>query len=80
GGAGDDVLLGGDGTDTTDGGPGDNVAIQSLGADAARSATVEGPDWVAGHARTEGGKTVLQVGGSKRTLPRAGLAELVPPR
>ena len=39
GGAGDDVLIGGPGTDTIDGGPGDNVVLQSLAANAVRSAT-----------------------------------------
>ena len=33
-------------------------------------------DWLATHVRTAGGKTVLDVGGKKRTLPRADLPEL----
>jgi Ca2+-binding RTX toxin-like protein len=76
GGAGDDVLLGGPGNDTLDGGPGDNVVIQSLGADTTTSATVTGESWLATHARTVKGKTVLTIGGKKRTLPRADLARL----
>jgi Ca2+-binding RTX toxin-like protein len=65
GGAGDDVLLGGPGTDTIDGGPDDNIVIQFLAA---------GERWLKAHASTVRGKTVLDVGGEKRTLPRADLA------
>ena len=74
GGDGDDVLLGGPGTDVIDGGPGDNVVIQSLGADAVRSAAAVGNGWLKTHARTVRGKTVLDVGGEQRKLPRADLA------
>jgi Ca2+-binding RTX toxin-like protein len=74
GGPGDDVLLGGPGTDTIDGGPDDNVVIQSLGADAVDSAATVGRRWVRAHTRTVHGKTVLDVGGEARTLPRADLA------
>jgi Ca2+-binding RTX toxin-like protein len=77
GGAGDDVLLGGPGNDTLDGGPGDNVVIQSLGADTTTSATVTGERWLATHARTVKGKTVLTIDGKKRTLPRAALVQIV---
>jgi Ca2+-binding RTX toxin-like protein len=77
GGAGDDVLLGGPGNDTLDGGPGDDVVIQSLGADIRTSATVAGESWLATHARTVKGKTVLTIDGKERTLPRADLARLV---
>jgi Ca2+-binding RTX toxin-like protein len=76
GGAGDDVLLGGPGNDAIDGGPGDNVVIQSLGADRVASAAVAGKAWLAAHARTVDGKTVLEAGGKERTLPRADLAQL----
>ena len=76
GGAGDDVLLGGPGNDTLDGGPGDNIVIQSLGADTTTSATVTGERWLATHARTVKGKTVLTIDGKKRTLPRADPARL----
>jgi Ca2+-binding RTX toxin-like protein len=74
GGAGDDVLLGGPGNDTIDGASGDNVVIQSLGADAVDSAARVGKGWVRAHARSVRGKTVLDVGGDKRRLPRADLA------
>ena len=50
--------------------------IASLGANRVTSATVVGKDWLTTHARTVKGKTVLDVGGKKRTLPRADLAEL----
>jgi Ca2+-binding RTX toxin-like protein len=74
--AGDDVLFGGSGNDTLDGGPGDNIVIQSLGADTRTSATVTGDSWLATHARTVKGKTVLTIDGKERTLPRADLARL----
>ena len=76
GGAGDDVLIGGPGNDTLDGGPGDNVVIDGFGANTVTSATAVGTDWLTAHARTVKGKTVLDVGGKKRTLPRADLARL----
>ena len=77
GGAGDDVLIGGSGIDIIDGGDGDDVEIESLGADTVTSATAAGEDWLAAHARVVRGKTVLEVGGEERTLPRADLPELV---
>jgi Ca2+-binding RTX toxin-like protein len=77
GGAGDDVLVGGPGIDTIDGADGDDIEIQSLGADTVSSATAEGGEWLTTHARTVNGKTVLDVGGEKRTLPRVKLAKLV---
>ena len=76
GGAGDDVLIGGPGNDTIDGAPGDDVVIDSLGANAVTSATAVGKSWLKAHARTVKGKTVLKVGGKKRTLPRADLVRL----
>src|SRR5919198_680954 len=75
-GAGDDVLIGGPGNDTLDGGPGDNVVIDSLAANAVTSATTAGNAWLSTHARTVNGKTVLDVGGNRRTLPHAELAQL----
>ena len=71
------MLIGGPGNDTLDGGPGDNVVIDSLGADTVTSATAAGKDWLTTHARTVNGKTVLDVGGKERTLPRADLSQLV---
>ena len=62
GGAGDDVLIGGPGDDTIDGGPGDNVVLDALAADTVSSATSSGQEWLARHARTVEGKTVLDVG------------------
>jgi Ca2+-binding RTX toxin-like protein len=70
------VLIGGPGNDTIDGGPGDNVVIQSLGADSVKAAAAAGKHWLKAHARTAQGKTVLDVGGNERTLPRADLVEL----
>ena len=77
GGPGDDVLLGGLGTDIIDGGDGDDIEIQSLGADTVTSATAAGREWLRTHARTVDGKTVLDVGGKQRTLPRADLGKLI---
>jgi Ca2+-binding RTX toxin-like protein len=77
GGPGDDVLIGGPGDDILDGGPGDDIEIDSAGADTVKSATPEGEEWLADHARIVGGKTVLDVGGKERTLPRTDLSQLV---
>ena len=76
GGDGDDVLIGGPGTDILDGGTGSNVVLDSLGLNAVKSAATAGKAWLATHARTVNGKTVLVVDGKDRTLPRAGLAQL----
>jgi len=76
GGAGDDVLIGGPGLDEIDGGPGSNIVIQGIGADTVTSAVAAGDDWLTGHARTIDGKTVLEVGGEGRTLPRADLVDI----
>ncbi len=77
GGPGDDVLIGGPGTDTIDGGEGDDIEIESLGADAVTSAAAVGKDWLKAHASIVKGKTVLDLGGEKRTLPKADLSELI---
>jgi Ca2+-binding RTX toxin-like protein len=77
GGAGDDVLIGGPGDDTIDGGPGDNVVLDARAASTVSSATSAGQEWLARHARTVEGKTVLDVGGRARTLPRADLPEIM---
>jgi len=77
GGPGDDVLIGGPGNDIIDGGEGDDIEIQSIGADTVTSASAAGKDWLAAHARIVGGKTVLNVGGKERTLPRADLSRLI---
>jgi len=77
GGAGDDVLLGGLGIDVIDGGDGDDIEIQSIGVDNVSSATTVGEDWLATHARTVKGKTVLEIDGENVRLPRAELSQLV---
>jgi len=77
GGPGDDVLIGGPGIDTLDGGGGDDVIIQLVGDDVVTSATVADKSWLSEHARVVGGKTELDVGGKKRTLPRADLSPLM---
>jgi Ca2+-binding RTX toxin-like protein len=78
GGPGDDVLIGGPGIDILDGGEGDDIEIQLVGGeDKVTSATTAGKEWLKSHARIVGGKTVLEVGGKERTLPRADLSRLV---
>src|SRR5215207_4020211 len=77
GGAGDDVLLGGLGNDVIDGGDGDDIEIQSVAGDTVTSATATGKEWLATHARIVEGKTVLEVGGKERKLPRTDLSELI---
>ena len=71
------MLIGGPGIDILDGGGGDDVVIQLVGDDAVTSATAADEEWLATHARIVDGKTVLDVGGKKRTLPRADLSQLV---
>ena len=78
GGEGDDVLIGGPGNDVIDGSAGDDVEIQLAGGelavsstDAVTSATTADEQWLADHVRTVDGKTVVDVGGVARTLPRA---------
>jgi Ca2+-binding RTX toxin-like protein len=73
GGPGDDVLIGGPGNDTIDGGPGDNVVLDAFGANRVSSAATVGKRWVKTHARAVKGKTLLEVGGAERKLPRADL-------
>jgi Ca2+-binding RTX toxin-like protein len=58
GGEGDDVLIGGPGLDVLDGGGGDDVEIQLVDL-----------EWLASHVRVVDGKTVLELGGTTRTLP-----------
>jgi len=76
GGDGDDVLIGGLGNDTIDGGSGSNTVLDDIAASTVTSATAAGTEWLATHARVVNGKTVLKVGGKKRTLPRADLAQI----
>jgi len=76
GGAGDDVLIGGPGNDTIDGAPGSDVVLDSLAANTVSSASAVGSRWVAKHASTVKGKTVVKIDGEKRKLPRAKLAKL----
>jgi hypothetical protein len=67
------VLIGGPGQDTLDGGPGDNVVLDSA-ATIVRSASKIGNHWLTVHARTVHGKTVLKANGERWTLPHAHLA------
>ena len=77
GGPDDDVLIGGPGNDILDGGAGDNVVIDSFAANAVTAATRAGTSWLKAHVHIVNGKTVIDVGGRKRTLPRADLSQLV---
>ena len=76
GGPDDDVLIGGGGIDTIDGGDGDDIEIQSIGIDSVTSATSVGEEWLATHARTVKGKTVLEIDGKHVKLPRAKVSQL----
>jgi Ca2+-binding RTX toxin-like protein len=76
GGAGDDVLIGGPGADVLDGGDGDDIVIDSLAA-APASASVAGVSRLAGRVHVVNGKTVIDVGGKQRILPRADLSQIV---
>jgi Ca2+-binding RTX toxin-like protein len=77
GGPGDDVLIGGPGIDTLDGGGDDDVVIQLVGEDTVTAARVADKQWLKKHARIVDGKTVVDVGGKQRTLPRADLSKLI---
>jgi hypothetical protein len=80
------VLIGGAGTDVLNGAPGDDVVIQLVGNDSARTAEADrtrsakavGRRWVRKHTRvTKKGKTILRVDGEKHRLPRADVKDLV---
>ena len=58
-------------TMSSDGGGGDDVVIDSLAANSVTSATRTGTSWLKAHAHIVNGKTVIDVGEKKRTLPRA---------
>ena len=75
GGDGDDVLLGGPGNDVLDGGDGDDIEIDGANV-AARSLDAGDQNWLATHASTVDGKTVLNLGNRSVTLPRADLSQL----
>ena len=76
GGAGDDVLIGGPGIDVLDGGTATTSRSRASAPTPSRLRPRPADDWLAAHARTVDGKTLLDVGGEKRALPRADLAEL----
>jgi Ca2+-binding RTX toxin-like protein len=76
GGPGDDVLIGGPGNDSLDGGAGDNVVID-FAANAVTKATRAETSWLVANVHIVNGKTVIDVGGTKRILPRADLSQLV---
>jgi len=67
GAAGDDVLIGGPGTDTLDGGLGDNDIL--LGGEVVTDGLVATKAWLATHARTQDGSTLLDIGGRRLTVP-----------
>jgi Ca2+-binding RTX toxin-like protein len=77
GGPGDDVLIGGPGIDVIDGGEGDDIEIQSIGIDHLRSVTSVGAEWLAAHARTVEGETVLRFDGRNVKLLETELSQLV---
>ena len=63
---GDDVLIGGDGFDTLDGGAGDDIL---LGGEVVTDGLVATKAWLAKHARTVRGDTVLDLGHKQLTVP-----------
>ena len=71
------MLIGGLGTDTLDGSPGDDVVIQLVGTNNVASATTVGRRWVRNHTSVKKGKTILKVDGEKHRLPRADLKDLI---
>ena len=75
GGEDDDVLLGGPGSDVLDGGNGDDIEIDGVNV-AARSLDAGDQNWLAAHASTVDGKTVLNLGDHTVTLPQADLSQL----
>lgn len=77
GGNGDDVLIGGPGNDTIDGGPGNNIVIDDAVGNTLTSATAATKTWLAAHVHIVDGKTVLDLDGKQRILPRADLSQLM---
>ncbi len=70
---GDDVLIGGDGFDTLDGGAGDDIL---LGGEVVTDGLVATKAWLAKHARTVRGDTVLDLGHKQLTVPGISLGSL----
>jgi Ca2+-binding RTX toxin-like protein len=68
GGDGDDVLVGGAGFDTLNGGAGNNTLLDG---EVVTGGLIAGTDWLAGHVHTTHGKTVLELGHRRVTLPAA---------
>jgi hypothetical protein len=82
------VLLGGGGTDTIDGGDGDDIEIQfaaingelqlaAANGDRVTSATAADAEWVLSHVRIVGGKTVITIDGKEYQLAVTDLSQLV---
>ena len=72
------MLIGGAGTDVLDGGDGDDVEIQLVGAgDTVTSATTADEEWLAKHTRIVDGQSVVDVGGEEQALPNADLSPLI---
>ena len=55
---------------------GDNVVFDIGGSTIVTKATRVRSSWLTSHARIANGKTVLDVNGDERTLPRASLSRL----
>lgn len=77
GGNGDDVLIGGPGIDVIDGGSGNNIVIDDGLGNALTSVTTATKTWLAAHVHIVDGKTVVDIDGKPRTLPRADLSQLI---
>jgi hypothetical protein len=59
-----------------DGGPGDNVVLDSFAANSVKSASAAGSKWVKAHVRTVNGKAALLLDGKQIKLPRISPAQL----
>ena len=71
------MLIGGPGNDTLDGGPGNNVVIDSLSGNGVTSATFAGKDWLSPMSAPSAASRAVRVGGKVRTLPHADLIQLI---
>lgn len=68
------MLLGAGGSNTLDGGEGDDGEIQRVAAN--RAEQKAGRDWLAAHTRVDGDRAVLDFGSRAVVLPVAQLSQL----
>jgi RTX calcium-binding nonapeptide repeat (4 copies) len=65
-----DVLIGGPGIDTIDGGAGNDIILQGENV---TDGVVAGSEWLAAHAHVRNGRTVLDLDARSVTVPEADL-------